>query len=133
MAHLLWVKRPEENGEIDIPEGKLDGGTDKGNMFVHYFMSTKQDSRRLGLNLQEPHHFGTYFRRKGARGAGDPGEIIGYVDGKEIYHLDSSAGIPTAMHWVGQFETYLKGQAIPLTNKGSGWAEYDRYRMDVKA
>jgi hypothetical protein len=142
MAHLLWNKGKEENGEIDIPEGKLDGGGGKGNMFIHYYLSSKQDTAKLNLNLQEKHHFGEYFRRKGFRSPSDPGEIIGYVDGKEIYHLNSAAGIPDGMFHVTQFETYLKGQEIPGWDKednayhgtaGSGWAEYDKFRIDGPA
>jgi hypothetical protein len=142
MAHLYWNKGKEENGEIDIPEGKLDGGGDKGNMFIHYFMSTRQDTAKLHLSLQDEHHYGCYFRRKGFRGANDPGEIEGFVDGKSIYHLNSAAGIPDGMFHVTQFETYLKGQDIPGWDKedntyrgqaGSGWAEYDKFRIDGPA
>lgn len=140
MAHLNWAFGTEVNGEIDIPEGKLDGGSDKGNMFIHHYNSTQQTSIQLHLNLQEAHHFGLYFRRKGYLSSTDPGEIIGYVDGEVVTAPGQTAvGIPNPMHWVGQFETYLKGQDIPGWDSedntfhgtaGSGWAEYDKYRID---
>jgi len=128
MAHLLWAFGTEVNGEIDIPEGKLDGGSDKGNLFIHHHQSSQQTSVQLHINLQQPHHYGLYFRKAKT---GDAGKIEAFVDGKMI-HSGTAVGIPNPMHWVGQFETYLKGQTIPTTNIGSGWAAYDKYRCDIK-
>jgi hypothetical protein len=139
MAHLLWAGGAPVGapgyGEEDFPEGKLDGGADKGNGFHHHWQSHTQQSVQLHTNLQNWHYYKFRFWAQGYQG--QPGYVEFWLDGVR-YGPNGANGTafttnvpPDDMYFVLQIETYLKGQTIPLTNIGQGYVEYDEYAFDV--
>jgi hypothetical protein len=132
MAHLLWAYGTNENGEDDFPEGKLDGGSCKGNAFHHWARPTKgQEAWPACIDFNDWHLYTMQFRRKGLGGSGDPGYIRFLLDGKQIGQSTTYVS-PNPMHWVGQIETYLSGQPLPAT-ASQGHIYWDSFRIDVPA
>jgi len=138
MAHLSWAGGAPVGatgyGEEDYPEGKMDGGSAKGNAFHHYWQSSQQESMQLQTNLQNWHYYKFRFWARGYQGH-PTGYFACYLDGVlKSPHAPQpfTANVPPDdMYFVLQIETYLKGQTIPTSNIGQGWVEYDEYAFDV--
>jgi hypothetical protein len=100
-AWLLWPdsERWPTDGEIDFPEGNLDG-TIHG--FAHYASAAGgQDAFSTGASFRDWHTATIEWL---------PGKVTFVLDGKVIG--SSTTNVPsTAMHWVLQTETALSGGA----------------------
>lgn len=132
IAHLLWAFGTNDNGEDDFPEGKLDGGTDKGNAFHHYGTNGQQ-SWQLHTNLQEWHMYTIRYKKNSY--------VEFWFDGSLFARSTTSISV-NPMHWVGQIETYLRGQDIPGWDSedntyhgtaGQGHILWDAFAIDVPA
>jgi hypothetical protein len=130
IAHLLWNTGTNVNGEDDFPEGKLDGGTDKGNGFHHFFGTGGQQAWPAHTNLQNWHLYTIRYHAKGYRGHAT-GYIQFLLDGVKI---SSGSGetdriCPDGMWYVAQIETFLAGQPIP-DPADEGHVYFDWFAID---
>jgi hypothetical protein len=125
IAHLLWNTGTNVNGEEDHPEGKLDGGNDKG-IAVHHYYGGGQRVWDLDTNLQEWHHFLTRFHCDTPRGSGF---VEFWMDG-QLVGRSTDRIPPDPMWYVAQIETYLDGQALPEPD-GEGHVLFDAFAVDV--
>jgi hypothetical protein len=124
VAYLRWCgPKVGATGycEDDGPEGKLDGGDCKGNFFHHHDSSSTQNGYKLCLDFNVWHLYQMHVK---------PGRFVDfYVDNRLIAHATS--GVTTAdSFWVGQSETYLAGQTLPLPHS-QGHILWDAFAVDL--
>lgn len=109
IAPLLWPdsERWPDDGEIDFPEGDLDGTSLKA--FHHYARSTGgQDVFDTRVDPTAWHVYETIW---------SPGRVEFLVDGQSIG--SSTNYVPsTPMHWVLQMETEISSTAPPTSSSG---------------
>lgn len=146
-APLYWAFGINDNGECDHYEHKYGAGL-RSNSFFHPYMTQTSLGQKLEVDTLKPHTLGMYFRRRGYRGASDPGEFSTYVDGVKRKTW-TEGQTPNPMHGVLQIETYLKSgnQKIPGwdslfgaadgTGPGyngvavAGHIQFTKYRIDI--
>lgn len=126
IAHLLWNTGTNVNGEEDHPEGKLDGGSNKGIAAHHYYGGGGQRVWDLNTNLQAWHLWTLRFHCNNPTGTGF---VEFWMDGHLIGRSTDRIP-PDPMWWVAQIETYLAGQAIPELD-GQGHVLFDAFAVDI--
>ena len=112
-AWLLWPKSDDWNeGEIDFPEGNLNGKIDA---FSHYTGDPRNQSAfSTGATFADWHVATTEW---------SPGKVVFYLDGKVIG--TATRNIPnTPMHWVLQTETQLDGGAPANNVSGTVYVDW---------
>ena len=125
IAFLLWPTDGQGNslGEIDFPEGKLDGGGATARAFMHHAGRDSQDAYDSGVALQGWHTYTIEWNPK----ASTP-YVSFFVDGRLLG--TSRQDVPTVpMFYVMQIETYLKGQALPPP--AAGHVQMDWVTIDL--
>lgn len=117
---LLWPDSEKwpDDGEVDFPEGKLDGSNWRAAM--HYASSTGgEENFDAGVDGSRWHTYEIDW---------SPGKVDFLVDGKSIGR--STDGVPDKpMHWVWQFETNTDGPPPPKSAQGHvqvDWAKVYR-------
>jgi hypothetical protein len=116
LAFLLWPSQGSgnERGEIDFPEGKLNGGSATARAFMHYdprpSSGREQDAYDTGVALQGWHTYTVAWRPQS-------GTTEFFVDGRLFGR--STQYVPRGpMHYIMQVETYMAGQVLPPPASG---------------
>lgn len=126
VAYLSWCgPRVGDPGycEDDYPEGKLDGGSCKGNAFHHLYSSSSQTSKQLCIDFNDWHLYQQHVV---------PGQYVDFLlDGRLIFHATTGVSPPgVTRYWVGQSETYLAGQTLPEPD-AQGHIYWDAFAVDL--
>jgi hypothetical protein len=121
VAFLLWPSEGNGNdrGEIDFPEGKLDGGGSP-HAFMHYDpkppSGKAQDAYNSGVSFHDWHTYTVEWHPGG-------GYTAFYLDGWLLGK--STQFVPRGpMHYVMQIETYLGGDPLPPPAEGHVYVDW---------
>jgi beta-glucanase (GH16 family) len=117
IAFLLWPTSDDWNdGEIDFPEGNLDGN-------AFYGASAIKGSYNNGsMTFDPPQKVSTATNGDEwhtATTEWTPGSVKWYWDGELVNQTENPDGVPdTPMRWTLQAETNLEGQGVPESSAG---------------